>query len=152
MIEITWQWLPYEKMTKSELYAAMMLRQEVFIVEQNCPYLDADGLDPDCWHLLGWSTEVPGELLAYARVVSSGNKYSEISIGRVVTQRSARGTGIGRALMSTVLHNIKTQLGHQAIRISAQEYLRSFYESFGFQSVSEIYMEDDIPHVEMLRL
>lgn len=151
MIEIKWQWLPYDEMTKFELYAAMVLRQQVFVVEQNCPYLDADGLDQYSWHLLGWSTAVPSKILAYTRVVRSGKKYTEISIGRVATHLSVRGTGIGRVLMSTTLEMIEKQLARQPIRISAQEYLLSFYESFGFQPVSDIYMEDDIPHVEMLR-
>jgi ElaA protein len=151
LIQIKWQWLPYEEMTKFELYASMVLRQEVFVVEQNCPYLDADGLDQHSWHLLGWSTATPSKLLAYTRVVESGKKYPEISIGRVATHPIARGTGIGRALMSTTLEKIEKQLAPQPIRISAQEYLLSFYRSYGFQPVSDIYMEDDIPHVEMLR-
>jgi ElaA protein len=151
LIQIKWQWLPYEEMTKFELYASMVLRQEVFVVEQNCPYLDADGLDQHSWHLLGWSTATPSKLLAYTRVVESGKKYPEISIGRVATHPITRGTGIGRALMSTTLEKIEKQLAPQPIRISAQEYLLSFYRSYGFQPVSDIYMEDDIPHVEMLR-
>jgi len=138
-------------MGKHELYEAMVLRQEVFVVEQNCPYQDADRLDQHSWHLLGWSDKNPQQLLAYLRVVEKELKYSEISIGRVVTHPSTRGTGAGRELMATAINCIEKHLDRQAIRISAQEYLLSFYGSFGFVPVSDIYLEDDIPHVEMLR-
>lgn len=133
----------------------MVLRQEVFVVEQNCPYLDADNLDQHSWHLLGWKNTAADQdspqLVACGRVVKKGLKFPEISIGRVATHCSVRGEGVGQQLMAELIRCIGSEAGEQPIRISAQHYLLKFYQSFDFKQVSEIYMEDDIPHIEMLR-
>ena len=139
-------------LTRDELYALMALRQEVFVVEQRCPYLDADGYDPQAAHL--WATGAGGDYpIAYCRIFPAGVKYAEASIGRVVSAGSARRTGVGRALMVEALRRMDADAGGSTatVRISAQAYLQRFYEGFGFRVASAPYLEDDIPHVEMLR-
>ncbi len=131
-----------------ELYEALVARQEVFVVEQKCAFLDADGSDPKAWHLLG---RLDGELAAYARLFPPGVKYEEASIGRVLTTRAGRGRNFGRALMAEAIRRMDELFPEQPIRIGAQLYLRRFYESFAFEAASAVYIEDDIPHVEMLR-
>lgn len=128
----------------------MAARQSVFVVEQDCPYLDADGLDPKCWHLLGLSPT--DQILAYLRVIPPGLRYEEASIGRVITTAAGRGQGFGRALMEQGISHLRSLYPNASIRISAQQYLEAFYTSLGFRSVSEPYEEDGIPHVEMLRI
>jgi ElaA protein len=141
----------WAELTRDELYALMALRQEVFVVEQRCPYLDADGYDPLASHL--WATGPSGDgPIAYCRIFPAGVKYPEASIGRVVSAGSARRTGAGRALMAEALRRMDADAaGTAVVRISAQSYLQRFYEGFGFRVVSDAYLEDDIPHVEMLR-
>jgi ElaA protein len=141
----------WAELTRDELYALMALRQEVFVVEQRCPYLDADGYDPQASHL--WSTgEGDDRPVAYCRIFRAGVKYPEASIGRVASAGAARRTGAGRALMAEALRRMDAAAGGTAaVRISAQSYLQRFYEGFGFRVVSAPYLEDDIPHVEMLR-
>lgn len=149
-----WQCLPFEQLTAAQLYDIMALRQEVFVVEQTCAYLDADGKDPKSYHV--WAEEETtqgGEynVLAYARIVKPGVSYPEVSIGRVVTSPAARRTGLGKELMKTTMDFIAEMYGEVPIRISAQCYLEDFYRGFGFEIVGEPYLEDDIPHVGMLR-
>lgn len=141
----------WAELTRDELYAVMVLRQEVFVVEQRCAYLDADGADPRAEHL--WATAPGSEYpVAYCRVFAAGVKHAEACIGRVVSAAAARRTGAGRALMAEALRALDAAAGTTAsVRISAQSYLQRFYESFGFVVVSAPYLEDDIPHVEMLR-
>lgn len=142
----------WAELGRDELYALMALRQEVFVVEQRCAYLDADGADPRAAHL--WATGAdPAYPIAYCRIFAAGVKYPEASIGRVASAGAARRTGVGRALMAEALRRLDADAGGAvaAVRISAQEYLRRFYEGFGFRVVSDPYLEDDIPHVEMLR-
>ena len=124
------------------------LREEVFIVEQKCLYQDADGRDLLAQHLLGYRGT---ELIAYARVLPGGTRFPEISIGRVLTSPRARRSGAGRALMEEAIARIGRQHGPSPIRISAQAYLEKFYASLGFVRVSDSYLEDGIPHYEMLR-
>lgn len=147
----TFHFRAWAELTRDELYAVMALRQEVFVVEQRCAYLDADGDDPKAAHL--WAAGEGGEYpIAYCRIFPAGVKYPEASIGRVASAGAARRTGAGRALMVEALRLMDRDAGATAVvRISAQAYLRRFYESFGFAVVSEPYLEDDIPHVEMLR-
>ena len=132
-----------------ELQNIYMARQQVFCIEQNCAYLDADGYDEAAWHVAAWSSaeRMP---LAYARLIPPGLKYAEPSIGRVITTATARGTGLGRELLRRAMA-LSAQLfpGH-GIRISAQSRLEAFYEEAGFVIVGERYMEDGIPHTEML--
>jgi len=130
-----------------ELYSILRLRSEVFVVEQNCVFLDMDNKDQKCHHVMGWRD---GELLGYTRVIGPGISYVESSIGRVVTSRAARGLGIGRELMLKSIETLYVLHGKQPIRIGAQCYLTKFYESLGFVQKGEIYLEDGINHIEML--
>ena len=141
---------PFSALTLEELYTLLALRQEVFIVEQNCPYLDADGKDAQSWHLLGWDAD--GRLAAYARIIPPGVSYPQYpSIGRVVTAPFARGKGYGKEMMEQSLEALYRLFGRCPVKLSAQTYLLRFYESLGFQSTGEEYLEDDIPHTAMLR-
>ncbi len=126
----------------------MVLRQEVFVVEQNCPYLDADGKDQHSWHLLGYDENM--KLAAYARIVFPGVSYHEVAIGRVVSSQTHRRTGAGKELMRESLKAIEKIYGKVPVRISAQTYLVKFYSEFGFVSTGKEYLEDDIPHTEMM--
>jgi len=150
---VTWQCTPFAELTPAELYAAMELRQRVFVVEQHCAYLDADGSDAKARHIFGWIT---GEyerrrLIAYARIFPPRVKYAEASIGRVVTHPDVRGGGAGQALMREAISGVEAAGWGREIRIAAQMYLERFYESFGFKRVTEPYTEDDIWHVDMRR-
>lgn len=144
-----WHWARFDELGADALYDALALRSRVFVVEQRCLYLDADGLDRAAWHLLG--RDVHGALRAYLRVVDPGAKYEEPSIGRVVTAPEARGSGAGRAVVGEGVRRCTRAWPGRAIRISAQAHLQRFYAGFGFAPVGEPYLEDDIPHIEMLR-
>lgn len=144
---IHWTYKKFEELSPVELYAIMRLRIEVFVVEQNCPFQDADNKDQKAVHLMGWYND---ELVAYTRLFNKGMSYQEASIGRVVTSHIARGSGIGKQLMQKSISLLYTLYGVQPIRIGAQFYLKKFYESLGFQQTSEIYLEDNIEHIEML--
>jgi ElaA protein len=145
---ITWEWTRFEGLSLQALYELLALRQKVFVLEQG-PYLDADGLDQHSWHLLGRNDA--GELLLYLRVVDPGLKYDEPSIGRVVIDKSLRGTGLGRVMMAEAVRRCDAAWPGRANRISAQAHLARFYGEFGFAPVGEPYLEDNIPHQEMLR-
>lgn len=147
-MNITWSYKSFANLTNKELYEILSLRQEVFIVEQNCPYLDCDGKDYKSFHLIGKSDE--GVLVAYARIVEQGVSYDEVSIGRVITKPAYRKFGLGKKLMAAALNTVKENYGDVDIRIGAQSYLLNFYNSFGFETL-EAYMEDGIPHHIMLR-
>jgi ElaA protein len=149
-MKISFSCLPFDDLTLQELYDIMSLRQEVFIVEQNCPYLDADGKDQHAWHLSG--TNSAGQLIAYARLLPKGVSYTGYaSIGRVVTAPSVRRSGAGRLLMQETIRICLQLFGPVPLKISAQEYLREFYASFGFDPIGETYLEDGIPHIAMIR-
>lgn len=148
---ISWQIKKFEDLSVSELYTILQLRAEVFVVEQNCPYQDADGKDPKSFHLMGYLTSESGEqLIAYARILPQNVSYPEVSIGRVVSSPTVRGTGAGKLLMASALEEIENLFGKVPVKIGAQLYLKKFYESFGFIQTSEQYLEDDILHIEML--
>jgi len=144
---IHWHWLRWDDLRLDDLYDALALRCRVFILEQG-PYLDPDGVDRHCWHLLG--RDEAGVLQAYLRVVDPGLKYAEPSIGRVISSAERRGTGLGRALVAEGVARCLAAWPGQGIRISAQAHLARFYAGFGFEPVGEPYLEDDIPHLEML--
>ena len=148
-MKIKWDFKAFYQLNLDELYAIMVLRQEVFIVEQDCPYMDSDGKDQKSHHLLGYDTD--GNLVAYLRLVAPTVSYKEISFGRIVTSYKVRGKGIGKLLMEEGIQQSDLLYGKVAIRISAQSYLIQFYKYFGFKTVGEEYLEDDIPHTEMLR-
>ena len=144
---ITWTCKKFDELTAKELYAILRLRSEVFVVEQNCVFLDMDDKDLYCDHLMGWSGD---RLLGYSRIVPAGISYGESSIGRIVSSPAARGLGIGRELVTQSIHTLYTLHGKRDIRIGAQYYLLNFYSSFGFVQKGEIYLEDGIKHIEML--
>ncbi|MFN8355150.1 MAG: GNAT family N-acetyltransferase [Spirosomataceae bacterium] len=145
------RWLikPFDALTPHELYQILRLRSEVFVVEQNCVFLDMDDKDAHCEHLMAWN-EV-GQLVAYTRLVPPGISYNEPSIGRVVTSPAQRGLKIGRELMERSIASVEELFGKQPIKIGAQLYLKRFYESLGFMQSDEEYLEDGIPHIEMVR-
>jgi ElaA protein len=151
-MSIEWQWSSFEDLSKEDWYTIIMRRQEVFIVEQNCVYQDVDGVDLQAFHLLGWQgAGAQRQLVAYLRCVFPGVKYKEVSLGRVLSAPSVRGTGLGRELLAQGITGADRRYPGHDIRISAQLYLEAFYRSFGFERTSEPYDEDGIPHVEMLR-
>ena len=141
--------MPFGALSPHTLYALLRLRSEVFVVEQRCVFQDMDGADGDCLHLLCEGAD--GRLLASARLVPAGLKYAEASIGRVVIAPPARGGGLGHELMREAVRALEGQWGPQAIRIGAQARLQAFYEQHGFVRDGEPYVEDGIPHIEMLR-
>jgi ElaA protein len=151
-LTVTWQCTPFAELTAGELYAVMEVRQRVFVVEQRCAYLDADGFDHLALHLLGWRSTADGLILsAYARLFPPGARYKQASIGRVLTHPSARGAGLGRAVMTEAIQRIADAEWGHSIRLAAQMYLEGFYEEFGFHRVADPYLEDDIWHVDMIR-
>jgi len=139
---------PFDQLTPFELYAILRLRNEVFVVEQNCVFQDADNKDQACYHLLLYQQK---ELVAYARLVPAGITFSEISIGRIVTSPAVRGKGVGKILMQHALEQTYILLSKGPIRIGAQLYAIGFYESFGFEADGRIYDEDGIDHIEMVK-
>ena len=144
---MNWTWRRFADLGVDNLHDALQLRCRVFILEQG-PYLDVDGVDRASWHLLG--RDDTGTLVAYLRVVDPGAKYAEPSIGRVVTAPEARGIGLGRALMREGLAGSAERWRGQPVRISAQARLQRFYAELGFSAASDEYLEDGIPHLEML--
>jgi len=147
-MELNWYIFKWGELNAQDLYDLLALRSAVFVVEQNCPYQDLDGKDQKSDHI--FARDKDGELIACARIVYPGISYSEWSIGRVATAMKVRGSGTGKLLMEQCMSYLIQECDAGGIRISAQEYLLKFYEGFGFEQVSESYLEDDIPHVEML--
>jgi ElaA protein len=145
---LDWQWSALSDLSARQLYAILAARVAVFIVEQNCAYQELDGLDFDAEHLVAWSGS---DVAGYLRLVAPGARFAEPSLGRIITTQAFRGSGLGRELVARGLERARLRYPGQAVRISAQQYLEKFYRSFGFETVSETYLEDGIPHVEMLR-
>lgn len=139
---------PFASLTPDELYGIMRLRNEVFVVEQNCVFQDADNKDQQCYHLMVWDDE---NLVAYARLLPAGLMYDEISFGRIISSPLYRGTGAGKLLVARAVTACEELFGIGPIRIGAQLYLTKFYASFGFEETGEIYLEDGIKHIEMIR-
>lgn len=140
----------YKDLTIDELYNIMVLRQEVFVVEQDCPYLDADGKDKIGWHVM--ISDESDQLMAYTRLLAPGTSYEKYSsIGRVVSNGKGRGKGFGKAVMEASIKAIKELFPSHSIKISAQCYLLKFYNDLGFKKVGEEYLEDGIPHMGMIR-
>jgi ElaA protein len=146
-MQINWNLKKFDELTAAELYAVLQLRNEVFVVEQNCVFQDADDKDQGCYHLLGMQEN---KLVAYTRLAPPGYIYPQASIGRVVSSPSVRRSGAGRILMQESIRRVHQLFGHIPIKIGAQVYLQKFYESFGFKQVGEPYLEDGIPHIYML--
>lgn len=144
---LDWKLAALDALTVPELYAMLQLRSEVFVVEQNCIFLDMDGADEQALHLLGSAN---GQLVAYARLFPAGIKFAEASIGRVVTRGSARGGGLGHVLIQKATAAVHSQWGLQPIRIGAQSRLKAYYSQHGFSDVGAPYIEDGIDHIEMV--
>lgn len=147
-MDIEWRFNKFSELSPFELYNLLRLRSEVFVVEQNCVFLDQDNIDQQCFHLSGYSQN---KLIAYARIVPQGVVYSQASIGRVVTSPSYRHSGAGKQLLQQSMERVYSLFGNVAIKIGAQLYLKKFYESFGFCQVSDVYLEDGIAHIHMLK-
>jgi ElaA protein len=145
---MNWIFKKFDELSLHELYAIIELRNEVFVVEQNCVYQDADNKDQFCYHIMGWLNN--DKLVAYTRIVPPGVAYTEPAIGRVVTSPSVRGGGIGRLLMEKSIEQIINLYGNTRIKMSAQFYLLNFYTTLGFKQTSNIYLEDNIEHIEMI--
>jgi ElaA protein len=144
---LTWAYKSFNELSTIELYTILKLRSEVFIVEQHCNYQDVDGKDLKCHHLMAWDGD---NLVAYTRIVPPGVSFTEASIGRVLSNSRYRGIGAGITLMEKSIEKVYETHGKRSIRIGAQLYLKKFYESFGFVKDSEEYLEDEIPHIEMI--
>ncbi|NNC83706.1 MAG: GNAT family N-acetyltransferase [Flavobacteriales bacterium] len=140
--------LGFDEMSLQEFHDMVQLRIQVFVIEQDCPYQELDGWDPHSWHLLYHGDE---GLLATLRILPPDTTFSQWSIGRVVVAESARGTGLGHHIMEMAIEFIEKQGGDVPIKISAQTYLEAFYNHHGFIRSGEEYLEDDIPHIPMLR-
>ena len=145
---LKWKIKPFEALNVNELYDLLRLRSEIFVVEQNCVYLDLDGKDKKALHLIG---EYEGKIVAYSRLFDAGISFDNASIGRVVVDASYRDKKWGHELMREAIAGVKSNFGKDKITIGAQLYLKKFYESHGFVQTSEMYLEDDIPHIEMIR-
>jgi ElaA protein len=141
-----WKIKPFEALSVAELYSVLQLRSEVFVVEQNCVYQDIDGKDAKALHLFG---EYEGKIVAYARLFKPNDYFENASIGRVIVSQNYRDKKWGFDLMQQAINAIETQYNETKITISAQLYLQKFYESLGFVKTSDVYLEDDIEHVEM---
>ncbi|WP_026628210.1 GNAT family N-acetyltransferase [Dyadobacter alkalitolerans] len=147
-LKLAWHFKTFEDLTKAELYDLLQLRNEVFVVEQKCCFLDLDGKDQKCHHLSGY---LNGRLMAFSRIVPPGVSYEFPSIGRIAVSGEGRGKGYGIELLNESIRKVEILYGKSVIRIGAQLYLKKFYGSFGFVQSSEIYLEDDIEHIEMTR-
>lgn len=146
---LQWSVAGFDELELRQLYAILAARSAVFVVEQNCPYQDLDDFDEEGIHL--WAANADDRLLAYARLLPPGMRFNEPSIGRVLTGLECRRVGLGRDLMIRSLEEISERYPGQAVRISAQQYLERFYRDFGFKAVRGPYLEDGIPHLEMVR-
>ncbi len=145
--EPVWICKTFEELTVHELHRIFQLRSEVFVVEQNCVYLDVDGKDIACHHLCAWQHD---QLVAYCRIVPPGISHDESSIGRVLTHPAHRKDGYGKQLMQKAIKKTYSLYEGTPIKIGAQQYLLKFYGELGFETASETYIEDGIPHVLML--
>ncbi len=149
MIDFKIKCVPFYELKLDELYAIMQLRQQVFVVEQNCPFVDADGKDQQAWHLMMLNEN--DQIVAYTRLFDINIYYENYtSIGRVVTSPKVRGEGIGKILFQQSIEKNVELFGNQPIMIGAQRYLEKFYQSFGFQLTGNDYMEDGIEHTIMI--
>ncbi|MGG1629550.1 GNAT family N-acetyltransferase [Rossellomorea sp. NRS-1567] len=144
---MNWKLKSFNELSTHELYGILQVRTKVFVVEQECPYLEVDGKDLHSYHLY---KEENGEMVAYARLLPAGVSYKEPSIGRVLVKDDYRGKGLASELVKRGLDFILDELGERTVKIQAQEYLREFYGSFGFRAITETYLDDGIPHIDMI--
>ena len=139
---------PFQELLTIELYELLQLRSEVFVVEQDCVYQDIDGKDQNALHVLGYKAD---KLIAYARIFKPGDYFNEASIGRVIVKENERQYKYGYDIMRASIEAIKAYYNEDLIRISAQTYLKTFYSKMGFKAVGEMYLEDGIPHINMIK-
>lgn len=144
---VDWNIKYFEQLDRNELYKILRQRIDVFVVEQECPYPECDGKDKEAYHIYAVDDDI---ITTYARIIKPGVSYQEASIGRVLVDKDYRGEGLGRELMERSIQFILNEMKEDQIRISAQEYLLDFYRDLGFEKRSDIYLEDGIPHIEML--
>jgi len=137
----------FEELTSIELYEIIKLRIDIFVVEQNCPYPELDRKDYKAIHHFIKDND---EIVAYLRILPKGISYDEMSIGRFIVKKNHRGRGLAKKILKNAINYIEKKLNETEIRLSGQKYLEKFYNSFEFDTVSDVYLEDDIPHVEML--
>lgn len=168
---LNWQCKKFQELSIDELYSIIKVRQDVFIMEQNCVYADLDGADQDCLHLYATLVEEDPiastlnsslnpslnpslnntlNIVAYLRIVPPGVNYPQASLGRILTTSQARGTGAGISLVTKGLEQLEQDHPAHDVKISAQVYLQKFYKNFGFKNISEVYDEDGIDHIDML--
>ncbi|WP_394722044.1 GNAT family N-acetyltransferase [Bacillus safensis] len=147
MSHIKWTCQTFEQLSKEDLYLILMERVNVFVVEQTCPYPEIDHRDQEAIHLIAKEN---GTIVAYCRIFQNGIVYKEASIGRVLVTQAGRKKGYGKMLLIKALEKLN-ELGETSVKIQAQAYLKSFYESFGFKAVSDVYDEDGIPHLDMVK-
>ncbi|OLO39077.1 GNAT family N-acetyltransferase [Alkalihalophilus pseudofirmus] len=142
-----WKMKSFEELTNLEVHNILKERTNVFVVEQSCAYHEVDGYDLVSHHLF---KENDGDVIAYLRILPSNSKYEECSIGRVIVKKEYRRTGLAKDMLTRAIEIIENELNETKIKIQAQQYLEHFYGTFGFKTVSEVYMEDDIAHVDMV--
>jgi ElaA protein len=145
--DLRWQWCKLGELSAEQVYAVLAARVAIFVVEQNCPYQDLDGLDGVAEHLIAWSG---ADVAGYLRVLGPGTRFEDPSIGRIITTKPFRGSGLGREVVAKGIERTRQLYPGRPVRISAQRYLEKFYGEFGFVVASEPYLEDDIPHIEMV--
>lgn len=148
MKKLDWRCKTFEQLKAKELYQILKARQDVFVIEQQCIYPDMDGVDSQVLHLAAWKGD---KMVACSRLLPPNITYKQVSIGRILVVDSERGTGIAKALTERSITECEERFGKQPIKIGAQSYLEKFYASFGFVKISEEYLEDGIPHIDMLR-
>ena len=151
MSQIDWEIKTFKALGSDELYELLKLRIDVFIVEQNCPYPEIDNKDrhPEALHIIGRNTDK--EIVAYLRILPPGLSFKQVSIGRVVVEKKSRGKGICDIMIKKALDRAGHIWPNERIKIGAQVYLKEFYESNGFKTASKSYLEDGIPHIDMIR-
>ncbi|MDQ0339685.1 ElaA protein [Caldalkalibacillus uzonensis] len=144
---MSWTLKRFEELSTYELYRILQERVKIFVVEQECPYPEIDGHDLKAYHLYKEDNE---EIAAYLRILPPHTVYPEASIGRVIVKKEHRGKGYAKEMLVQAINFIHRELGESTIKIQAQHYLEQFYGSFGFKTISDVYLEDGIPHVDML--
>ncbi|MGY0693647.1 GNAT family N-acetyltransferase [Virgibacillus sp. FSP13] len=142
-----WYIKSFQEIPAEELYQLIKARIDVFVVEQTCPYEELDNNDQDAIH---YFLKIDDEVAAYVRILPKGLKYPEASIGRVLVVKKFRGNGYAKQIMQKAIAFVRDEWKENKIKIQAQEYLQHFYASFGFEQISDVYLEDDIPHVDMI--
>lgn len=147
------QWFckKFNELTLGEFHQILKLRIDVFVVEQDCPYPELDGKDEKAFHVFAITEKHPDKVIAYTRIFKPNDYFTEAALGRVVVHRDFRNQKLGYTLLQKTLEYIEQEFNTSTVKISAQTYLKKFYESFGFKQVSEEYLEDNIPHIDMVK-